>query len=118
MVMMLCSCGCSTCYCVFFFFKAEDAIRDYKVTGVQTCALPIYAGHEQLQQAEGEEVERSRDQEREKISVGAAVGERPAEAPVRRQPGDCPERTADADQGGRGRLWEHVGDDREERRVG
>src|SRR5688500_20399352 len=25
-----------------FFFQAEDGIRDYKVTGVQTCALPIY----------------------------------------------------------------------------
>src|SRR5256885_4046465 len=28
---------------VFFFFQAEDGIRDYKVTGVQTCALPIYS---------------------------------------------------------------------------
>src|SRR5256885_9540591 len=27
---------------VFFFFQAEDGIRDYKVTGVQTCALPIW----------------------------------------------------------------------------
>src|SRR5256885_1424582 len=27
--------------CCFFFFQAEDGIRDYKVTGVQTCALPI-----------------------------------------------------------------------------
>src|SRR5256885_9405607 len=27
--------------CIFFFFQAEDGIRDYKVTGVQTCALPI-----------------------------------------------------------------------------
>src|SRR2546426_7569832 len=27
----------------FFFFQAEDGIRDYKVTGVQTCALPIYS---------------------------------------------------------------------------
>src|SRR5256885_4034850 len=26
---------------VFFFFQAEDGIRDYRVTGVQTCALPI-----------------------------------------------------------------------------
>src|SRR5256885_1556448 len=25
----------------FIFFQAEDGIRDYKVTGVQTCALPI-----------------------------------------------------------------------------
>ena len=28
-------------YVFFFFFQAEDGIRDYKVTGVQTCALPI-----------------------------------------------------------------------------
>src|SRR5256885_15276542 len=27
---------------IVFFFQAEDGIRDYKVTGVQTCALPIY----------------------------------------------------------------------------
>src|SRR5688500_5435661 len=30
---------------VYFFFQAEDGIRDYKVTGVQTCALPILDGH-------------------------------------------------------------------------
>src|SRR5688572_31375279 len=29
-------------YFVFFFFQAEDGIRDLTVTGVQTCALPIY----------------------------------------------------------------------------
>src|SRR5215467_4691894 len=37
--------GLSPRYCservFFFFFQAEDGIRDYKVTGVQTCALPI-----------------------------------------------------------------------------
>src|SRR5207249_6202659 len=27
--------------CCFFFFQAEDGIRDRNVTGVQTCALPI-----------------------------------------------------------------------------
>src|SRR5437016_722703 len=26
----------------FFFFQAEDGIRDWSVTGVQTCALPIF----------------------------------------------------------------------------
>ena len=31
-----------SCYCIFFFFfQAEDGIRDRLVTGVQTCALPI-----------------------------------------------------------------------------
>src|SRR5256885_10179736 len=35
-------CSCLSC----FFFQAEDGIRDYKVTGVQTCALPIsYRSH-------------------------------------------------------------------------
>src|SRR5699024_12031241 len=28
-------------YSVYFFFQAEDGIRDRNVTGVQTCALPI-----------------------------------------------------------------------------
>src|SRR5437867_13187551 len=31
----------SSC-CLIFFFQAEDGIRDRTVTGVQTCALPIY----------------------------------------------------------------------------
>src|SRR2546430_3515230 len=30
----------------FFFFQAEDGIRDLTVTGVQTCALPISRMHE------------------------------------------------------------------------
>src|SRR5260370_27121039 len=30
----------------FFFFQAEDGIRDSSVTGVQTCALPIYHGRD------------------------------------------------------------------------
>src|SRR2546430_10432614 len=29
-------------YFFFFFFQAEDGIRDLTVTGVQTCALPIF----------------------------------------------------------------------------
>src|SRR5690349_15060982 len=32
---------CSSC---FFFFQAEDGLRDLYVTGVQTCALPIMVG--------------------------------------------------------------------------
>src|SRR5205807_5114257 len=35
------------CICIFFF-QAEDGIRDYKVTGVQTCALPILTGDKSL----------------------------------------------------------------------
>src|SRR5438876_6701204 len=39
----------------YFFFQAEDGIRDGRVTGVQTCALPIcedFRSLEQLQEAE------------------------------------------------------------------
>src|SRR5262249_59279503 len=39
----------------FFFFQAEDGIRDWSVTGVQTCALPIL--HESRQQAEQHQTE-------------------------------------------------------------
>src|SRR5207244_9037687 len=31
-----------------FFFQAEDGIRDDLVTGVQTCALPIFAGVDEV----------------------------------------------------------------------
>src|SRR5437879_10241499 len=33
---------------LFFFFQAEDGIRDTSVTGVQTCALPIYERQRRL----------------------------------------------------------------------
>src|SRR5256885_5142215 len=35
-------CPVVTTKLLFFFFQAEDGIRDYKVAGVQTCALPIF----------------------------------------------------------------------------
>src|SRR5438874_12439790 len=34
---------------VFFFFQAEDGIRDLYVTGVQTCALPIWTARSNTQ---------------------------------------------------------------------
>src|SRR5690606_39997613 len=37
----------------FFFFQAEDGIRDFHVTGVQTCALPIL-GKSRSSQSHGE----------------------------------------------------------------
>ena len=49
--MDVCVCIMSCCFVLrriwtkilfFFFFQAEDGIRDHCVTGVQTCALPIY----------------------------------------------------------------------------
>src|ERR1019366_10114685 len=36
----------------FFFFQAEDGIRDWSVTGVQTCALPIFRIGENLAREE------------------------------------------------------------------
>src|SRR5262249_58079028 len=45
-VVLLLSFDCSiseiTLFFFFFFFQAEDGIRDWSVTGVQTCALPIF----------------------------------------------------------------------------
>src|SRR5690349_23913664 len=38
------SVGAYCCF-LFFFFQAEDGIRDLYVTGVQTCALPICRPH-------------------------------------------------------------------------
>src|SRR5436189_940217 len=35
-----------SCFLFFFFFQAEDGIRDTSVTGVQTCALPIFGRDE------------------------------------------------------------------------
>src|SRR5690606_10821929 len=37
-----CVAACVSVSFLFFFFQAEDGIRDFHVTGVQTCALPIY----------------------------------------------------------------------------
>src|SRR2546422_2795110 len=38
---------------LFFFFQAEDGIRDVAVTGVQTCALPISRGKGRVRSANG-----------------------------------------------------------------
>src|SRR5262249_56504853 len=43
---MLCHMFVLMCWVAFlslFFFQAEDGIRDWSVTGVQTCALPIFS---------------------------------------------------------------------------
>src|SRR3954449_10470235 len=54
----------------FFFFQAEDGIRDESVTGVQTCALPISESSSILQWAENasRSIERSA-----RIGVSAAA---------------------------------------------
>src|SRR5690348_11805917 len=40
---LACCVAALRCFFVFFFFQAEDGIRGGRVTGVQTCALPIFA---------------------------------------------------------------------------
>src|SRR5260370_1087042 len=48
LVCLACSCGAFIAFLfIFFFFQAEDGIRDSSVTGVQTCALPIYIACQQ-----------------------------------------------------------------------
>src|SRR2546430_17600575 len=41
------------CVVLLFFFQAEDGIRDLTVTGVQTCALPIYDARRDAPRAPG-----------------------------------------------------------------
>src|SRR5256885_4571096 len=71
----------------FFFFQAEDGIRDYKVTGVQTCALPIYAHADR---------ERARDLDARETEVGLHGAEQNREAVVEDAPRD---RLGDAESG-------------------
>src|SRR5688572_31359927 len=61
-------------YC-FFFFQAEDGIRDLTVTGVQTCALPISARYRR------QRARRTADESAEGQSVlgGAARRDRESE---------------------------------------
>src|SRR2546430_9739874 len=82
----------------FFFFQAEDGIRDLTVTGVQTCALPIYmygwtpllctayAGHEtvvKLLLEKGAELEaKHKDSGRTSLSYAAERGRRSEERRV------------------------------------
>src|SRR5256884_3645124 len=60
---------------VFFFFQAEDGIRDVAVTGVQTCALPIWGGGRRAA---------AHERAARRPRPGAA---RRRHAPVRRTPG-------------------------------
>src|SRR3712207_8374618 len=82
---------------LFFFFQAEDGIRDIGVTGVQTCALPIY------------------------LAVGAVPGDQVVDEPPGEVTGDDLPRVDLSHQQeprlGRGRVQRAVARS-EERRVG
>src|SRR5215204_7223028 len=70
----------------FFFFQAEDGIRDHCVTGVQTCALPIYRVIKALldsrryaigARAEGEPAKKARLAKAVKTAKNARAGASP-----------------------------------------
>src|SRR2546430_6805790 len=56
--------------CFFFFFQAEDGIRDLTVTGVQTCALPILRERERERMRERRERMKERGEERMRNGEG------------------------------------------------
>src|SRR5688572_31993662 len=71
-------------FLLFFFFQAEDGIRDLTVTGVQTCALPISGGAHRARPGEGIGEAGQRDrQDRRGEAEGVLRGLRPAGTAVR-----------------------------------
>src|SRR5204862_4750279 len=79
-----------------FFFQAEDGIRDLYVTGVQTCALPIWAHRSFV------------DGTRPVVRV--AVGGRRPERASRRGTGSLPEQRPREDRRGRAAGLSPAGD--------
>src|SRR5256886_16989507 len=81
-----------------FFFQAEDGIRDLTVTGVQTCALPIYDAHQPFY--DGSEGKKTESRGTEAVlnalilsSADAERGRREPSEPTRkalRRPGEGP----------------------------
>src|SRR6266704_5024008 len=64
---------------IFFFFQAEDGIRDRNVTGVQTCALPIFL-FRMAEAAIAEAVELCRDRRRGLVPLHATIDTRIVQA--------------------------------------
>src|SRR5699024_11804901 len=97
-----------------FFFQAEDGIRDRNVTGVQTCALPIYLPPEQDSQrpqadqgagADGPALLQAVPRPQDHVSLRDALG---GKAGVRRQDRSEERRVG---KEGRGRGWRGEGKD-------
>src|SRR2546430_4485988 len=61
---------------IFFFFQAEDGIRDLTVTGVQTCALPISVRRRPLDE-DSASVRRALHADRVRAARGERVGRQP-----------------------------------------
>src|SRR5439155_13553444 len=68
-----------------FFFQAEDGIRDGHVTGVQTCALPIYVDQLRPQGAAGQWTDSRQEVVAYRIPSAVVAGDRaaPREVPDR-----------------------------------
>src|SRR5690606_40521061 len=90
-----------------FFFQAEDGIRDFHVTGVQTCALPISA-EERGEVVAGPVVEREVEPRRA-VGVAPRAAHDDAGEERRREAGEVVEEREDGRKG----EWRS-----EERRVG
>src|SRR5437879_11064561 len=97
-----------SCVC-FFFFQAEDGIRDTSVTGVQTCALPISAERTEREAAEARKAD---EEKRRKHDLEAKLK---AEQEAKKRFG---EETAAAARPGARPALEPDEDRSEERRVG
>src|SRR5256885_8274848 len=69
----------------FFFFQAEDGIRDYKVTGVQTCALPILRHGHRLDYADSAGRRNGGDELRVGARVHRAANDRHVDADIARE---------------------------------
>src|SRR5207302_4842504 len=65
----------------FFFFQAEDGIRDFHVTGVQTCALPIWIARQDVEVRRGE-ISQAQAQVQQATAGGALVTQRAQELAV------------------------------------
>src|SRR5215510_6305364 len=83
--------GGPSLFVIFFFFQAEDGIRDGHVTGVQTCALPICSSSPIQLRAE------ARDDARWRVAAAPARSARPL--------GHRPPETL-SDRRGRSTRWE------------
>ena len=98
------------------FFQAEDGIRDLIVTGVQTCALPIWI---QTLRQDGRSVTLT-TREGERFQASAVIAADGAHSPVRKLLGECRYGGAVAIEGcvPREQLSWYPGMRSEERRVG
>src|SRR6266487_2864660 len=80
----------------FFFFQAEDGIRDGRVTGVQTCALPISEEYREPTEAEWREFEQHF--RRRKLALGDCYRPYGTDCPHEHACVRCPMLRMDPDQ--------------------